>query len=172
MFGFEVITNMLLLTILNSIYYITTGDGGLRCPSLVFGGPGLCFWCPRWVMESQAGIFGVPSGFWGPPDPYFPQDVLYTICNPCGPVQRIVIFRKNGVQAMVEYPGVHLGILKPGTGGSPKSPNPPGPPGTCERPVAPPTHLRAQVAPPGSTPLRSQKSPNPCGYSPNSSGDF
>ncbi|NXM67368.1 HNRPL protein, partial [Serilophus lunatus] len=28
-------------------------------------------------------------------------DVLYTICNPCGPVQRIVIFRKNGVQAMV-----------------------------------------------------------------------
>ncbi|XP_048786248.1 LOW QUALITY PROTEIN: heterogeneous nuclear ribonucleoprotein L [Lagopus muta] len=32
------------------------------------------------------------------------QDVLYTICNPCGPVQRIVIFRKNGVQAMVEYP--------------------------------------------------------------------
>ena len=30
-------------------------------------------------------------------------DVLYTICNPCGPVQRIVIFRKNGVQAMVEY---------------------------------------------------------------------
>ncbi|KFR02716.1 Heterogeneous nuclear ribonucleoprotein L, partial [Nipponia nippon] len=31
-------------------------------------------------------------------------DVLYTICNPCGPVQRIVIFRKNGVQAMVEYP--------------------------------------------------------------------
>ncbi|XP_032533359.1 heterogeneous nuclear ribonucleoprotein L-like [Chiroxiphia lanceolata] len=33
-------------------------------------------------------------------------DVLYTICNPCGPVQRIVIFRKNGVQAMVEYPAV------------------------------------------------------------------
>ncbi len=34
----------------------------------------------------------------------FSQDVLYTICNNCGPVQRIVIFRKNGVQAMVEYP--------------------------------------------------------------------
>ncbi|CAM5172648.1 unnamed protein product [Eretmochelys imbricata] len=34
-------------------------------------------------------------------------DVLYTICNPCGPVQRIVIFRKNGVQAMVEYPFSH-----------------------------------------------------------------
>lgn len=36
----------------------------------------------------------------------FLQDVLYTICNNCGPVQRIVIFRKNGVQAMVEYPFV------------------------------------------------------------------
>lgn len=35
---------------------------------------------------------------------FFSQDVLYTICNNCGPVQRIVIFRKNGVQAMVEYP--------------------------------------------------------------------
>ncbi|NXJ10249.1 HNRPL protein, partial [Odontophorus gujanensis] len=30
-------------------------------------------------------------------------DVLYTICNPCGPVQRIVIFRKNGVQAMTWF---------------------------------------------------------------------
>ncbi|NXL94052.1 HNRPL protein, partial [Alectura lathami] len=39
-------------------------------------------------------------------------DVLYTICNPCGPVQRIVIFRKNGVQAMVEYPS---GRGSPGT---------------------------------------------------------
>ncbi|XP_041271193.1 heterogeneous nuclear ribonucleoprotein L-like isoform X1 [Onychostruthus taczanowskii] len=34
------------------------------------------------------------------------MDVLYTICNPCGPVQRIVIFRKNGVQAMVEFDSV------------------------------------------------------------------
>lgn len=34
------------------------------------------------------------------------QDVLHTICNPNGPVQRIVIFKKNGVQAMVEYPFV------------------------------------------------------------------
>ncbi|KAL6084630.1 hypothetical protein STEG23_025812 [Scotinomys teguina] len=33
-------------------------------------------------------------------------NVLYTICNPCGPVQRIVIFRKNGVQAMVEFDSV------------------------------------------------------------------
>uniref|UniRef100_A0A3Q3B5Q2 Heteroous nuclear ribonucleoprotein L n=1 Tax=Kryptolebias marmoratus TaxID=37003 RepID=A0A3Q3B5Q2_KRYMA len=39
-------------------------------------------------------------------NPIYPitMDVLYTICNNCGPVQRIVIFRKNGVQAMVEYP--------------------------------------------------------------------
>uniref|UniRef100_A0A8D2K281 RRM domain-containing protein n=1 Tax=Theropithecus gelada TaxID=9565 RepID=A0A8D2K281_THEGE len=36
------------------------------------------------------------------PKPQITTDVLYTICNPCGPVQRIVIFRKNGVQAMVE----------------------------------------------------------------------
>uniref|UniRef100_A0A8C5BDZ2 RRM domain-containing protein n=1 Tax=Gadus morhua TaxID=8049 RepID=A0A8C5BDZ2_GADMO len=35
-------------------------------------------------------------------NPIYPitSDVLYTICNNCGPVQRIVIFRKNGVQAM------------------------------------------------------------------------
>ncbi|XP_037544089.1 heterogeneous nuclear ribonucleoprotein L [Nematolebias whitei] len=38
-------------------------------------------------------------------NPIYPitTDVLYTICNNCGPVQRIVIFRKNGVQAMVEF---------------------------------------------------------------------
>uniref|UniRef100_A0A7N8X8Z4 Heteroous nuclear ribonucleoprotein L n=1 Tax=Mastacembelus armatus TaxID=205130 RepID=A0A7N8X8Z4_9TELE len=36
-------------------------------------------------------------------NPIYPitTDVLYTICNNCGPVQRIVIFRKNGVQAML-----------------------------------------------------------------------
>lgn len=39
------------------------------------------------------------------------QDVLYTICNNCGPVQRIVIFRKNGVQAMVEYPFLSFMLL-------------------------------------------------------------
>uniref|UniRef100_A0A8C6KSH1 Heterogeneous nuclear ribonucleoprotein L n=1 Tax=Nothobranchius furzeri TaxID=105023 RepID=A0A8C6KSH1_NOTFU len=35
-------------------------------------------------------------------NPIYPitTDVLYTICNNCGPVQRIVIFRKNGVQSM------------------------------------------------------------------------
>uniref|UniRef100_A0A2R8ZBL2 Uncharacterized protein n=1 Tax=Pan paniscus TaxID=9597 RepID=A0A2R8ZBL2_PANPA len=33
-------------------------------------------------------------------------DVLYTICNPCGPVQRIIIFKKNGVKAMVESDSV------------------------------------------------------------------
>uniref|UniRef100_A0A674NGW3 Heterogeneous nuclear ribonucleoprotein L n=1 Tax=Takifugu rubripes TaxID=31033 RepID=A0A674NGW3_TAKRU len=43
-------------------------------------------------------------------NPIYPitTDVLYTICNNCGPVQRIVIFRKNGVQAMVEYPFLWL----------------------------------------------------------------
>lgn len=32
------------------------------------------------------------------------QDVLHTICQSSGQVLRIVIFKKNGVQAMVEYP--------------------------------------------------------------------
>jgi hypothetical protein len=32
------------------------------------------------------------------------QEVLHTICSPSGQVLRIVIFKKNGVQAMVEYP--------------------------------------------------------------------
>lgn len=32
------------------------------------------------------------------------QDVLYTVCNPVSNVQRIVIFKRNGIQAMVEYP--------------------------------------------------------------------
>lgn len=36
---------------------------------------------------------------------FFPvQDVLYTACNPIGSVLRIVIFKRNGIQAMVEYP--------------------------------------------------------------------
>ncbi|XP_062844429.1 heterogeneous nuclear ribonucleoprotein L isoform X2 [Trichomycterus rosablanca] len=41
-------------------------------------------------------------------NPIYPvtTDVLYTICNNCGPVHRIVIFRKNGVQAMVEFDSV------------------------------------------------------------------
>lgn len=29
---------------------------------------------------------------------------MHTICSPYGEVQRIVIFKKHGVQAMVEYP--------------------------------------------------------------------
>lgn len=32
------------------------------------------------------------------------QEVLHTISSPHGQVHRIVIFKKNGVQAMVEYP--------------------------------------------------------------------
>lgn len=31
------------------------------------------------------------------------QDVLHKICQPHGQVLRIVIFKKNGVQAMVEF---------------------------------------------------------------------
>ncbi|GAB0187629.1 heterogeneous nuclear ribonucleoprotein L-like [Grus japonensis] len=39
-------------------------------------------------------------------NPLYPitVDVLYTVCNPVGKVQRIVIFKRNGIQAMVEYP--------------------------------------------------------------------
>ena len=33
-------------------------------------------------------------------------DVLHTICSPLGTVRRIVIFKKNGVQAMVEFDSV------------------------------------------------------------------
>ncbi|KAK9540744.1 hypothetical protein VZT92_003175 [Zoarces viviparus] len=39
-------------------------------------------------------------------NPLYPitTDVLYTVCNPIVNVQRIVIFKRNGIQAMVEYP--------------------------------------------------------------------
>ncbi|MEQ2261295.1 hypothetical protein XENORESO_008265, partial [Xenotaenia resolanae] len=33
-------------------------------------------------------------------------DVLYTVCNPIGSVLRIVIFKRNGIQAMVEFESV------------------------------------------------------------------
>ncbi|XP_063051330.1 heterogeneous nuclear ribonucleoprotein L-like [Engraulis encrasicolus] len=38
-------------------------------------------------------------------NPLYPitTDVLYTVCNPIGSVQRIVIFKRNGIQAMVEF---------------------------------------------------------------------
>ena len=36
--------------------------------------------------------------------PLLLQDVIRTICSPYGFVQRIVIFRKNGLQVLVEYP--------------------------------------------------------------------
>lgn len=41
-------------------------------------------------------------------NPVYPitVDVLHTICQPNGPVQRIVIFKKNGVQAMVEFDSI------------------------------------------------------------------
>ncbi|XP_010010656.1 PREDICTED: heterogeneous nuclear ribonucleoprotein L-like, partial [Nestor notabilis] len=37
-------------------------------------------------------------------NPLYPitVDVLYTVCNPVGKVQRIVIFKRNGIQAMVD----------------------------------------------------------------------
>lgn len=94
------VNNVLLFTILNPIYSITTVGEAERVPQRV-GGFGSC------PGPCRSGGGGVPGG------PHRPsrclslppaQDVLYTICNPCGPVQRIVIFRKNGVQAMVEYP--------------------------------------------------------------------
>jgi hypothetical protein len=42
------------------------------------------------------------------------QEVLHTICSPSGQVLRIVIFKKNGMQAMVEYPLVQGFVLKLG----------------------------------------------------------
>ncbi|XP_015260019.1 PREDICTED: heterogeneous nuclear ribonucleoprotein L-like isoform X1 [Cyprinodon variegatus] len=41
-------------------------------------------------------------------NPLYPisTDVLYTVCNPVGNVQRIVIFKRNGIQAMVEFQSV------------------------------------------------------------------
>ena len=44
------------------------------------------------------------------------QEVMNTICSPNGQVLRIVIFKKNGVQCMVEYPflcGIHRSIKPP-----------------------------------------------------------
>ncbi|XP_006806879.1 heterogeneous nuclear ribonucleoprotein L-like [Neolamprologus brichardi] len=41
-------------------------------------------------------------------NPRYPitTDVLYTVCNPVGNVLRIVIFKRNGIQAMVEFESV------------------------------------------------------------------
>ncbi|XP_072239657.1 heterogeneous nuclear ribonucleoprotein L-like isoform X2 [Leuresthes tenuis] len=41
-------------------------------------------------------------------NPLYPitTDVLYTVCNPVGNVLRIVIFKRNGIQAMVEFESV------------------------------------------------------------------
>ncbi|XP_074546708.1 heterogeneous nuclear ribonucleoprotein L-like isoform X2 [Halichoeres trimaculatus] len=43
-------------------------------------------------------------------NPLYPitTDVLYTVCNPVGNVLRIVIFKRNGVQAMVEFDSVEV----------------------------------------------------------------
>ncbi|XP_039594121.1 heterogeneous nuclear ribonucleoprotein L-like isoform X1 [Polypterus senegalus] len=41
-------------------------------------------------------------------NPLYPitTDILYTVCNPIGNVLRIVIFKRNGIQAMVEFESV------------------------------------------------------------------
>ncbi|XP_006007837.1 heterogeneous nuclear ribonucleoprotein L-like isoform X1 [Latimeria chalumnae] len=41
-------------------------------------------------------------------NPLYPitVDVLYNVCNPVGNVQRIVIFKRNGIQAMIEFNSV------------------------------------------------------------------
>ncbi|XP_016420277.1 heterogeneous nuclear ribonucleoprotein L-like [Sinocyclocheilus rhinocerous] len=41
-------------------------------------------------------------------NPLYPitTDVLYTVCNPIGNVLRIVIFKRNGIQAMVEFESI------------------------------------------------------------------
>ncbi|KAM9313989.1 heterogeneous nuclear ribonucleoprotein L-like isoform 2-T2 [Pholidichthys leucotaenia] len=41
-------------------------------------------------------------------NPLYPitTDVLYSVCNPVGSVLRIVIFKRNGIQAMVEFQSV------------------------------------------------------------------
>ncbi|XP_053239513.1 heterogeneous nuclear ribonucleoprotein L-like [Podarcis raffonei] len=41
-------------------------------------------------------------------NPLYPitVDVLYTVCNPVGKVKRIVIFKKNAIQALVEFKSV------------------------------------------------------------------
>lgn len=41
-------------------------------------------------------------------NPLYPinVDVIHTICSPHGTVERIVMIRKNGVQAMVEFDSV------------------------------------------------------------------
>ncbi|KAK1171606.1 heterogeneous nuclear ribonucleoprotein L-like isoform X1 [Acipenser oxyrinchus oxyrinchus] len=46
-------------------------------------------------------------------NPLYPitTDVLYTVCNPTGNVLRIVIFKRNGIQAMVEYPFRSIQVL-------------------------------------------------------------
>ncbi|XP_045072424.1 heterogeneous nuclear ribonucleoprotein L-like [Coregonus clupeaformis] len=43
-------------------------------------------------------------------NPLYPitTDVLYTVCNPIGNVLRIVIFKRNGIQAMVEFETVKI----------------------------------------------------------------
>uniref|UniRef100_A0A672LLQ2 Heteroous nuclear ribonucleoprotein L like n=1 Tax=Sinocyclocheilus grahami TaxID=75366 RepID=A0A672LLQ2_SINGR len=53
-------------------------------------------------------------------NPLYPitTDVLYTVCNPIGSVLRIVIFKRNGIQAMVEYPSANAQKAKAALNGA------------------------------------------------------
>uniref|UniRef100_A0A9J7XQH5 RRM domain-containing protein n=1 Tax=Cyprinus carpio carpio TaxID=630221 RepID=A0A9J7XQH5_CYPCA len=53
-------------------------------------------------------------------NPLYPitTDVLYTVCNPIGNVLRIVIFKRNGIQAMVEYPSANAQKAKAALNGA------------------------------------------------------
>uniref|UniRef100_A0A674HPW5 RRM domain-containing protein n=1 Tax=Taeniopygia guttata TaxID=59729 RepID=A0A674HPW5_TAEGU len=120
------VNNVLLFTILNPIYSITTvsrvilGFSGVLLGVYwgLLGYTGV-YWSLIGVLLGFTGVYWDLLGFtgvWGHqpmllftilnPIYSITTDVLYTICNPCGPVQRIVIFRKNGVQAMVEFDSV------------------------------------------------------------------
>ena len=75
--GSDDANHIILMTIFNPLYPITVVSGPDHVMSL----------------EHNYSIFSV-----------FQQDVMRTICSPYGFVQRIVIFRKNGLQVLVEYP--------------------------------------------------------------------
>ncbi|NXM18009.1 HNRPL protein, partial [Ploceus nigricollis] len=48
------VNNVLLFTILNPIYSITTVGGALGCPSLLLGVLGCVFGVPGWILGSQS----------------------------------------------------------------------------------------------------------------------
>ena len=90
------VNSVLLFTILNPIYSITTVRASSYLLRFFFCIVSLLPFLPVPSPLSQTD-WPVPFHLW------FLQDVLYTICNPCGPVQRTVILQKNGFQAMVDF---------------------------------------------------------------------